>query len=85
MTDPHEDLVEAVAQEFRDHLWWPNDGSIDDARHLARSAISLIAERTKEATPEMIAAVRPGRSENAARTVYAKMQRASALWPKEKS
>ena len=90
MTDPHEDLVEAAAialieadGETRDtynNLLWPK------YKAKAAAVIALIAERTKDVTPEMIDACRQMQADQhfGVTTLWTAMHRASALWPKDK-
>ena len=70
MTDPHEDLVEAATR-----AWMDAPSNTDPMR----AVIALIAERTKNATPEM-RRIWIGATDE----IWHTMHRASALWPKEK-
>lgn len=77
MTDPHENLVEAALNTWCQT--YAIRGSLEDTM---RAVIALIAERTKEATPEMLSHRLYGMP---LEDQWKTMHRASALWPKEKA
>lgn len=85
MTDPHEDLVEAVEKIIKRRVSMFNldtglSSTNDEA--LSREAIALIAERTIDATPEMIDAFRQMQADQhfGVTTLWTAMHRASALF-----
>lgn len=80
MTDPHEDLVEAVARRLASNNLYEYTAFLSDARDI----IALIAERTKDATPEMLGAFASLMSHDRAFEAWHHLHRISALWPKEK-
>lgn len=51
----------------------------------ARAIIALIAERTKDATPEMVASHTHTTPDYLVKELWSSMHRASPLWPKEKA
>ena len=95
MTDPHEDLVEAVvrrrlsARGFGFYLD-PMEGGQDayditmEEMNEVHLDLALIAERTKDATDDMCEAWSKAAISSRAEGDWIAMHLASALWPKEK-
>lgn len=77
MTAPHEALVEEVA-ELMHRMWVHSDMAV------ARAAVALIAERTKQATEEMIDLAGDNKLRRLGYlNIWSAMHAASPLWPKE--